>query len=150
MCSSVHRAIAVMQRATCLMHLFIHELRQLTRFAAGLPLLFCYQTWETAVMHDITQTDNPRNPAISICNIHSDPQLQHTIQWQFLAMLIESNQKTKQNPDKRQIKHTSRKRKPHQNNCCFSKTDTAIAEVFSTLLLDLCSGKAELFSWFHP
>lgn len=90
-CSSVRRAIAVMQRATCLRHLFIHELRQLTSFTAGLPLLFHYQTRATAVIRDMTQSDNPRNPAVGIYNLHRDHQAQHTTQWKSLAMLIESN-----------------------------------------------------------
>lgn len=43
-----------MQRATHLMQLFIHAVRQLTSFAVVLPPLFRYQTWETAVTCEIT------------------------------------------------------------------------------------------------
>lgn len=56
----------------------------------------------------------------------------------------------KQNPNKQQTKHTSRKGKTHQKSFFFSKTDTANAEMFPTTLLDLCSGNTEQFSWFHP
>lgn len=63
MYSSVHAVIAVMQSAAHL-HLFNHEVRHLASFAGAMSTISLSNLGNNSYAQ-ITQTNNPRNPAIS-------------------------------------------------------------------------------------